>query len=123
MWTLNDGSKKYISYDGPLPRDLYRYRSVGPATLDRLIDFELAEETIYLAALRDLNDPDEGRFRISFGTNYDDVLAYWRQAIALTKPTTPSAELEARSKALTDELAASGYNCFFGGYPDKYDQL
>lgn len=109
MWTLDDRSKKYISYDGPLPKNLYRYRSFSPATIDRLINFELLDEAIYLAALRDLNDPDEGRFRINFGTNYDDVLGFWRQAIASTEPNTTSAEVEERSKILAQEVAASGY--------------
>ena len=83
MWTPSDpAERKYISYTGSLPSRLYRYRTISRSNLDRLIEFEVLEEAIYLAGMGELNDPDEGRFKITFGDCYEDVLSYWRGSIA-----------------------------------------
>jgi len=62
MWRkVNTADKPLIIYPGELPTRLYRYRSIRPATLDRLIESEIIGEIIYLAGLKELNDPDEAR--------------------------------------------------------------
>ena len=82
MWKArNPTGKPLISYPGTFPDKLYRYRSVSPQTLDRLINFEILEEGIYLAGLKDLNDPDEGRFLVSFEGTRDEIASYWKEAL------------------------------------------
>ena len=57
----------------------------------------------------ELNDPDEGRFRITFGDCYEDVISYWRRAIARSCPTLSSDQVEALARRNADELSAAGY--------------
>lgn len=110
MWKPNDpAERKYISYTGPLPSRLYRYRTVSRSNLDRLIEFEILDEAIYLAGMGELNDPDEGRFRITFGDCYEDMLSYWREAIAQYMPTLSRGQVEAQARNNADETVASGY--------------
>lgn len=109
MWIPDNGTKKYISYDGPLPSSLYRYRSVSPKNIERLIDFEIAEEAIFLAGLKDLNDPDEGRFTINFGEDYNEILKYWQRAIARTHPELPFLDVFMQAKSNADQLVATDY--------------
>jgi hypothetical protein len=110
MWTPDDpAKKKYISYSGEFPKRLYRYRSVNHANLESRIKFEVLEEAVYLAGLGELNDPDEGRFAITFGGGYEKVLQYWRLAIASADPAQPADQAEASAKSNTDELARTGY--------------
>ena len=110
MWTPSDpDERKYISYTGPLPNRLYRYRTVSRTNLDRLIEFEVLGEAIYLAGMGELNDPDEGRFKITFGDCYKDVLSYWRGAISRHSPALSSDQVEAQARSNADETAAFGY--------------
>lgn len=110
MWIPDDGSKKYIAYSGALPSRLYRYRSVTPETLDRLINNEIIEESIYLAGLKDLNDPDEGRFRLNFGTSHNDIVRYFREAYTNAFPGTSADQVESQAKAHADELEAANFD-------------
>ncbi len=109
MWIRDNSAKKYISYAGPLPERLYRYRSVSPSSIDRILNFEITEEGVYLAGLRELNDPDEGRFRITFGTDYNEILAYWQRAIAKTYPEMPFAEVFLQAQSNSDRLRLSNF--------------
>ena len=74
-WVVGDGAPNYIRYAGPLPASLYRYRSVSAGNIDRIIDFEIIGEAFFLAALGELNDPDEGRFRFVLEKDYEAALA------------------------------------------------
>jgi len=57
MWTeINTDTKKFITYSGEFPDKLYRYRTVTSSNLDRIINFEILEEAIYLAGFHELND-------------------------------------------------------------------
>ena len=56
----------YIRYDGELPSTLFRYRSISSKTIERLLNFEILESGVYLSSLKQLNDPDEGRFLVRF---------------------------------------------------------
>ena len=110
MWTAVDPNRKaYISYLGPLPAHLYRYRSVNADNFERLVAFEILDEAIYLAGLDELNDPDEGRFTISFGTDYLKILEYWRMAIKNICPELTEEQVETMAVSNTDEIANSGY--------------
>lgn len=110
MWNSFDSKeKKFISYEGALPTHLYRYRSITPKNLDRVIDFEILEEAVYLAALKDLNDPDEGRFLIKFNNDDDAILKYWQKVLRMTNPSLSAAHIDALAKDWLQEIVASGY--------------
>ena len=87
QWTeRNTYQKSYLTYQGEFPFALFRYRTVAPDTLDRLIDFEIAQDGIYLSALKDLNDPDEARFHLRFAGNGEDMVAYLWRGIRESQP-------------------------------------
>ncbi|WP_201550199.1 DUF2971 domain-containing protein [Psychrobacter fjordensis] len=74
--------KKYftndnVEYEGGYPQYLYRYRSIDINNIDRLINFELKNENIFLAGMGDLNDPNEGRFISEFYKDRNEVLKYF----------------------------------------------
>ncbi|UUZ75877.1 DUF2971 domain-containing protein [Polaromonas sp. P1(28)-13] len=66
-------------------------------------------EVVHLAGLKDLNDPDEGRFVVKFKGSYSEILDFWRAALRATDPTLASEEVEAIAKSNTDEVVRSGY--------------
>ena len=110
MWVKSEpNQRKFITYAGPLPSKLYRYRSLSPDTFERTVEFELIEEAVYLAALKDLNDPDEGRFLVRFSGTDEDILNYWRKAISTTENTTDFFYLEAKAKKLLEEVKVASY--------------
>lgn len=114
---MDPNEKQYISYAGKLPTKLYRYRTVTPDNLDRIINFEIIEEGIYLAGLKELNDPDEGRFLIKFEGSKDDILDYLRRCVKdnlrqserSTHPELTQAEIERGARSLVDKVVQSGY--------------
>ena len=81
MWKEIDWSDGYITYSGELPNYLYRYRSINMQSIDRLMDFELCEETIYLAGLNELNDPNEGRLSVRFSENISDIKSFFFESM------------------------------------------
>lgn len=110
MWTpIDTQSKKLITYEGEFPTHLYRYRSLSLNTLDRLIDFEIIEESIFLAGLADLNDPDEGRFTLNFQGSRDEILEFWRETIKSTSPHLTASKIEILANSNTDELIANNF--------------
>lgn len=110
MWIEADpNAKMLISYSGNFPEKLYRYRSVSAANLDRLINFEIIEEAIYLAGLKDLNDPDEGRFLIKFEGSYAEIIEYWRKALQSSRSSLSNAETEDEAKSRTEEIIRLNY--------------
>lgn len=78
--------KGYLNYENDFPEHLYRYRSINIASIDRLIDFELCEEGIFLAGLGDLNDPSEGRFLIEFCKDREKILKFFLNATQSSYP-------------------------------------
>lgn len=105
MWVARDRAEKpLVSYSGSLPPNLYRYRSVSPDNLDRIIDFEIIEEGIYLAGLKDLNDPDEGRFLVIFEGTREEIAAYWKQTLASARLEAPSSAIDQLAYKHTDEI-------------------
>ena len=110
MWVESKpNERKFITYTGQLPTNLYRYRSLSPDTFERTVEFELIEEAVYLAALKDLNDPDEGRFIVQFSGTDEDILNYCRQAASTTENITDPVYLEAKSKKLLEEVKRASY--------------
>jgi hypothetical protein len=110
VWTQNSRSeKKIITYTGPLPEKLFRYRTITPSTLNRTIDFEILEEAIFLAGLKDLNDPDEARFLVKFVGSDQDILDYWRSALHSVRQGLSDSEIEIEARALLDKVIKSGY--------------
>ncbi|MDQ7842038.1 MAG: hypothetical protein RDU83_13615, partial [bacterium] len=105
MWEAADQTAKpLISYSGSLPTKLYRYRSVSADNLGRLIEFEILEEGVYLAGLKDLNDPDEGRFLIKFEGSRSQIASYWREAFRSSDPAMTSREAERLADERADEI-------------------
>lgn len=97
-----------VSHPGPFPSKLYRYRSVSPSNLDRLVDFEIKEESIYLAGLKDLNDPDEGRFLVAFEGTREEIASYWKEALKSAESGASPGEAERLAYERTDEIFAAG---------------
>jgi len=108
MWTEADrNAKMLISYAGELPEKLYRYRTVREANLERLISFEIIEEAVYLACLKDLNDPDEGRFLLRLEGDRAEIMQYWNEALKSTRPELNLAEAEHEAESLTERVIQS----------------
>lgn len=105
MWSKADpNEKKLISYAGKLPLKLYRYRTVTSSNLDRIINFEIIEEGIYLAGLKDLNDPDEGRFLIKIQGSERDIFEYWKNAVKSTCPELTVSQIKSEARSLTHRV-------------------
>lgn len=101
----NPNESKFITYEGELPPFLYRYRSVSPSTIDRLINFEIIDEGIYLAAIKELNDPDEGRFIVKFDGTESEIEDFWRDL--LKDAYTPGIQLNSEVKFRTRKILES----------------
>lgn len=110
MWkAMTDAAEPLISYSGSLPAKLYRYRSVSPSTLDqRIIDFEILEEGVYLSGLKDLNDPDEGRFIVSFEGTREEIASYWKEAFKSVGVAISLKDAERLAYLRADEIIAAG---------------
>ena len=110
MWREADPlDRPLITYSGKLPDRLYRYRSVNVANVDRLIDSEIIEGIIYLAGLKELNDPDEGRFLVKFDGDYARIVEFWRKALRSIDPTLDPAAIEVIANANADDVVKAGY--------------
>ena len=46
-------------------------------SIDKLMDFELCDEAIYLAGLNELNDPNGGRCLVRFSENISDIKSFF----------------------------------------------
>lgn len=98
-----------ITYAGDLPTRLYRYRSISPGNIDRLIDFEILDECIFLAGLKDLNDPDEGRFLMSFSGTPQEIIDYWSLAIRKTSPGLLDTEIKMQAESNARQIIANDF--------------
>ena len=100
MWKEIDRDDGYITYPGELPSYLYRYRSINMQSIDRLMDFELCDEAIYLAGLNELNDPNEGRFLVHFSENVSDIKSFFFESMEDEYPDISQRRIEAEKRAL-----------------------
>lgn len=108
MWEIVEKEgQPLILYSGKLPSKLYRYRSVKQTTLEHLIDFEIKEEGIYLAGLKDLNDPDEGRFLVTFKGTREEIASWWKESLISVQGQSPR-EVERLAYERADEIIAAG---------------
>jgi len=99
-----------IKYEGQLPKKFYRFRSISPNSIDRLINFEILEEGVFLSGLKDLNDPNEGRFLIKFDGNSTQLYQYWIALLRKAWPKEPPGRINQEAKrrrnlALQNNLA------------------
>lgn len=109
-WTLDDGTqKKWIRYSGNLPTKLYRYRSVSRDTIDRIINFEILEGGVFLAGIKDLNDPDEFRFILKFDGSRDEIFKYWSSRLAKHLPDQSKSWIAEESARRTEIVVSSGF--------------
>lgn len=110
QWTERDPNRKpYLTYEGELPPSLFRYRTVRPSTLDRLIDFEIVQEGIYLSALKDLNDPDEARFSVRFAGSNESIVSYFWRGIRQSQPYLSNEAVMAIAQKNFQELQSSNF--------------
>ena len=93
-----------IRYDGDMPRFLYRYRPITSKNLERVRDFEIGQEGIFLAGLADLNDPCEGRFRFVFKGTRREIYKYWISALPGERPDWSKDMIKANAKARTRQI-------------------
>lgn len=100
MWKEIDWGDGYITYPEDLPNYLYRYRSINMQSIDRLMDFELCDEAIYLAGLNELNDPNEGRFLVRFSENVSDIKSFFFESMEDEYPNISQRRIEAEKRAL-----------------------
>lgn len=109
-WTERDPNQKsYLTYQGELPPSLFRYRTVRPDTVDRLIDFEIAQEGIYLSALKDLNDPDEARFSVRFAGSNENIVSYFWRGIRQSQPFLSDEAVMAIAQKNFQELRGNNF--------------
>lgn len=108
MWKAIDrGDTELFSYPDMLPDKLYRYRSISEQFLDRLIEFEILDEGIYLAGIKDLNDPDEGRFLVQFSGSFQKIVSYWENALSSFGPKLPPKKIKNLAIQRATELLAN----------------
>ena len=106
-WTERDPNQKsYLTYQGELPPSLFRYRTVRPDTVDRLIDFEIAQEGIYLSAL---NDPDEARFSVRFAGSNENIVSYFWRGIRQSQPFLSDEAVMAIAQKNFQELRGNNF--------------
>lgn len=101
--------KHYLTYNGDIPEYLYRYRSLTPKTIDRVVNTEIIEEVVYLPSMQQLNDPDEGRFQISFPHDKRKLLNFWRKAIKKTHPEASEHLVNNEARELTQRVIELNY--------------
>lgn len=95
MWkAIEKNDAALASYPDILPNKLYRYRSISENILERLIEFEILDEGIYLAGIKDLNDPNEGRFLVHFSGGFQKIVSYWENALRSFSPKLPSKKIK-----------------------------
>ena len=107
MWKLADSSPRWIAHKGALPERLYRYRRVTPETLDRLINFEVLGEAVFLAALKDLNDPDEFRFVLKFNGTREEIFNHWCALLREASPATSVENIEAEARVRAEMVLSN----------------
>lgn len=110
MWKeIKNSEPLMMEYMGALPNKLYRYRSIDPNVMnERLINFEILEEGIFLAGLKDLNDPDEGRFLMEFAGTRAEIYSFWKDAIQSTQGNLPTLKIHSQAKSNTDSVLKNG---------------
>lgn len=80
------------TYEGPYPARLYRYRSLNASNFEERLEQELTRREIFLAAVSDLNDPDEGNIHFEIRGTDREITRFWIDRMAADIPT--SAELD-----------------------------
>lgn len=110
MWKQSAGNQKhYLTYNGAVPIYLYRYRSLTPKTIDRVVNTEIIDEVVYLPSMKQLNDPDEGRFHVSFSHDKSKILNFWRKAIRMTHPEASEHRVNNEARENTQRVIESDY--------------
>jgi len=106
---ISNSEPLMMEYTGALPKKLYRYRSIVPKVMDeRLINFEILEEAIFLAGLKDLNDPDEGRFLMKFEGERKEIYSFWKDAIQSIQGDLPILKINSQAAFNTERVLSDG---------------
>ncbi len=103
-----------ITYGGKLPERVFRYRHVTHENIDRIINFEILEEGIYLAGLKDLNDPNEGRFIFRFDGTEAEIFDYWLSTLQNSYPHLDLKLIESEASVRTKKVLDNNF-----GVPDE----
>ncbi len=80
-WTSIPTNWTTVQFAGALPDVIYRYRQIRADSLETKILSEIIEETVFLAGMGELNDPDEGRIRWVFDGSEEDIYQFWKRAL------------------------------------------
>ena len=83
-----------------LPDVIYRYRQLRANSLETKARSEIIEETIFLAGMGELNDPDEGHIHWVFDGSQEDIYQFWKRSLMDQNPgeTQNNIQKEARER-------------------------
>lgn len=97
-----------LKFEGTLPSVLYRYRKVKIDELERLIEFEVVDEAVFLAGISQLNDPDEGRIRWVLDGSQEVIYEYLKEVITKQNPTMSRVAIKRETQETTRTIMAEG---------------
>ncbi len=95
-----------LKFEGTLPSILYRYRKVKIDELERLIEFEVINECVFLAGIGQLNDPDEGRIRWVLDESNEAIYEYIKEVITKQNPFMSRVAIKVEAKKITNRIIA-----------------
>ncbi len=97
-----------LKFEGTLPPVLYRYRKVKIDELERLIEFEVVDEAVFLAGIGQLNDPDEGRIRWVLNGSQAIIYEHLKEVITKQNPTMSRVAIKREAQETTRTIIAEG---------------
>ena len=97
-----------LKFDGTLPPFLYRYRKIEIDKLERLIEFEVVEEAVFLAGIGQLNDPDEGRVRWILDGPQEAIYEQLKGVITKQNPTMSRVAIKRQAHETTKTIIEEG---------------
>src|SRR4051812_48797339 len=104
---MTTGELPYYVYNGDLPKTLYRYRSLRSRSQFRNVMNEILGEQVFLAPLKSLNDPDEGRMLIRFPRDPVAAFEFFYATLTPAQQAAPNANALAANRV--KNLVDSGY--------------
>ena len=95
-----------LKFEGTLPPVLYRYRKIEIDKLERLIELEVVEETVFLAGIGQLNDPDDGHVRWILDGSKEAIYEQLKEIITKQNPTMSRVEIKRKAHETTGTIIA-----------------
>jgi hypothetical protein len=97
-----------LKFEGTLPPVLYRYRKVKIDELERLIEFEVVDEAVFLAGIGQLNDPDEGRIRWVLDGSQEIIYEHLKEVITKQNPTMSRVAIKREAQETARTIMTEG---------------